>query len=378
MVWMALDHTRDFFTNIRFEPENIDLTWSGLFFTRWITHFCAPMFFLLAGTGAFLYRNRAGSVGKVSRFLWTRGIWLVILEWTIIEFAWTFVPWTFGGVIWSLGVSMVILAGLVWLPEWAILTFGLGLVTTHDLFDVVKPTQMGSLGWVWALLHCRGVVPGTNFFVLFPLVPWVGVMACGYVLGRVMLKEPSLRHRILLFLGSTLTLAFVVLRGLNAYGNPAASVAASSPGQWHRLPTTSMTMVYFLDVEKYPPSLQFLLMTIGPSLLLLSWLDRSGQEPFIKKLTNPFLVFGRVPMFFYILHLYVIHLLAIAMAYIFRQPVDWLWHGSFWMNNTPEGYGHGLFFIYMMWLLTVGMLYFPCCWFAKLKQRRKNWWLSYL
>jgi uncharacterized membrane protein len=132
------------------------------------------MFYLLAGTGAFLYRERAGSVGKVSRFLLTRGIWLVVLEWTIIEFAWTFVPWTFGGVIWSLGVSMVILAGLVWLPEWAILTFGLALVATHDLFDVVKPTQMGSLGWVWALLHCRGVVPGTHLFILFPLVPWVG------------------------------------------------------------------------------------------------------------------------------------------------------------------------------------------------------------
>jgi predicted acyltransferase len=139
-----------------------------------------------------------------------------------------------------------------------------------------------------------------------------------------------------------------------------------------------MTMVYFLDVEKYPPSLQFLLMTIGPSLLLLSWLDRSGQQPFIKEPTNPFLVFGRVPMFFYILHLYVIHLLAIARAYIFRQPVDWLWHGSFWMNNTPESYGHGLSFIYTMRLLTVAMLYLPCCWFSKLKQRRKDRWLSYL
>jgi uncharacterized membrane protein len=122
MVWMALDHPRDFCTNIPFEPENIDLTWPGLFFTRWITHFCAPMFFLLACTGALLYRQRTGSVAKVSRFLWTRGIWLVVLEWTIIEFAWTFVPWTFGGVMWSLGVSMVILAGLMWLPEWAILT----------------------------------------------------------------------------------------------------------------------------------------------------------------------------------------------------------------------------------------------------------------
>jgi len=378
MVWMALDHTRDFFTNIRFEPEDINLTWPGLFFTRWITHFCAPMFFLLAGTGAFLYRNRAGSVGKVSRFLVTRGIWLVILEWTIVEFAWTFVPWTFGGVIWSLGISMVILAGLVWLPEWAILTFGLMLIALHDVFDAVQPAQMGPFGWLWALLHSRGVVPGTHFFVLFPIVPWVGVMASGYGLGRVMLKETAVRQRSLLVLGSALTLLFLVLRGLNAYGNPQARIAASSPGEWHPLPTISMTIVYFLDTEKYPPSLQFLLMTIGPSLLLLSRLDCSGHDPFIKKLTDPFLVFGQVPMFFYILHLYVIHVLAIAMAYIFHQSADWLWHGSFWMNNTPEGYGHGLSFIYMMWLLTVGMLYFPCRWFARLKQRRKDWWLSYL
>ena len=166
------------------------------------------MFFLLAGTGAFLYPQPDQDPSEeVSRFLWTRGSLADHSPiWTIIEFAWTFVPWTFGGVIWSLGVSMVlILAGLVWLPEWAILTFGLGLVVTHDLFDVVQPTQMGSLAWLWALLHCRGVVPGTNFFVLFPLVPWVGVMASGYVLGRVMLKERSLRQRILLFLGSTLT-----------------------------------------------------------------------------------------------------------------------------------------------------------------------------
>ncbi|MGO9403436.1 MAG: DUF1624 domain-containing protein [Terriglobales bacterium] len=378
MVWMALDHTRDFFTNVRFEPEDINLTWPALFFTRWITHFCAPMFFFLAGTGAFLYCNHTGSVGKVSRYLWTRGIWLVILEWTIIEFAWTFVPWTFGGVVWSLGISMVILAALVWLPEWAILTFGLTLVGLHDLFDAVKSEQLGSHGWLWVLLHRRGVVPDINFFVLFPLIPWVGVMASGYVFGRVMVKAPAVRQRILLYLGSTLTLAFVVLRGFNAYGNPTGGVAASTPGEWHLLPATSMTIVYFLDVEKYPPSLQFLLMTVGPSLLLLWWLDRFGHKPFTWKLTNPLLIFGRVPMFFYILHLYVIHLLAIGAAYIFRQPVNWLWHGTFWMNRIPDDYGHNLPFVYVIWLMAVVMLYFPCRWFADLKQRRKDWWLSYL
>ena len=152
-------------------------------------------------------------------------------------------------------------------------------------------------------------------------------------------------------LGSALTLAFVVLRGFNAYGNPAAGVAASTPGAWHALPATSMTIIYFLDVEKYPPSLQFLLMTIGPSLLLLWWLDRFEDKPLLKKLTDPLLIFGRVPMFFYILHLYVIHLLAIGAAYIFHQPVNWLWHGTFWMNSIPDDYGHNLSFVYVMWLM---------------------------
>jgi uncharacterized membrane protein len=378
MVWMALDHTRDFFTNSPFEPEDINHTWPALFYTRWITHFCAPMFFFLAGAGAFLYRNRAGSVGTTARFLWTRGIWLVILEWTIIDFAWTFVPWKFGGVIWSLGISMVILAGLVWLPELAILTFGLALVGLHDLFDQVQPAQLGSLDWLWVLLHRRGEVPGTHFFVLFPLVPWAGVMALGYVFGRVMLDAPVVRQRSVLWFGSALTLAFLVLRGLNAYGNPAAGVAASAPGAWHVLPTTAMTIVYFLDVEKYPPSLQYVLMTIGPSLLLIWWLDRFGDERFVQKLTAPVLVFGRVPLFFYILHLYVIHFLAIATAYVSRQPVNWLWHGTFWMNQTPDGYGHGLLVVYAMWLLTVVVLYWPCRWFADVKRQRKVWWLKYL
>jgi len=377
MVIMAIDHTRDFFMNMPFEPENIAHTWPAFFFTRWITHFCAPMFFFLAGTGAFLYRDRKGSIGKVSRFLWTRGLWLIVLEWTVIEFAWTFVPWQFGGVIWSLGCSMVILAALVWLPEWAILLFGATLVGLHDLFDAVKPAHFGSYGWLWTLVHRRGMIPQFHFFVLFPLVPWVGVMAAGYAFGRLLLRDPERRQRAVFALGAVLTLGFIVLRGLNAYGNPPAGVAASSPGAWHALPSLGMTIVYFLDVEKYPPSLQFLLMTIGPSLLLLAALDRFGANTTLKKLAKPLLIFGRVPLFFYILHLYVIHLLAIALAYATRQPVAWLWHGSFWMNQIPDGYGHGLGVMYAMWFLAVLILYAPCLWFYRLKSRRKDWWLSY-
>lgn len=378
MVVMAIDHTRDFFTNVPFQPENMALTWPALFFTRWITHFCAPLFFFLAGTGAFLYRNRTGSIGKVSRFLWTRGLWLIVLEWTVIEFAWTFVPWTFGGVIWSLGCSMIVLAALVWLPESVILGFGLALICLHDLFDTVKSAQLGSFAWIWPLLHRRGMMPHTHFFVLFPLIPWVGVMAVGYYFGRAMVRDAKYRQQLTMALGFVLTMAFIVLRGLNAYGNPAAGVAASSPGEWYPLDSFSMSLVYFLNVEKYPPSLQFLLMTIGPALMLLSFLDRVSEYSSLGKLLNPLLIFGRVPLFFYILHLYVIHLLAILAAYAFHQPVAWLWHGGFWMNETPAGYGYGLPVVYAMWLLAVIILYFPCRWFADLKARRRSWWLSYL
>lgn len=378
MVFMALDHTRVFFTNFGFEPENTAHTWPALFFTRWITHYCAPLFFFLAGTGAFLYRYKTGSVGKISRFLWTRGLWLVILEWTIIDFGWTFTPFQFGGVIWSLGMSMVILAAVVWLPEWAILTLGLALVGLHDLFDAIKPDQLGSFAWIWPILHRRGVVPGTNFFVLFPLIPWVGVMAAGYVFGRILLKSPAVRQHLILILGSALTLGFIVLRGFNLYGNPPAGVAASSPGAWHVMPTVSMSLVSFLNVEKYPPSLQFLLMTIGPGLLLLALLDRVGSNDVVGKLNSPLLIFGRVPLFFYVLHLYVIHFLAIAVAYAFHQPAAWLWHGTFWLNRIPNDYGHRLPFVFLMWLTAIVILYFPCRWFAALKARKKSWWLSYL
>jgi uncharacterized membrane protein len=378
MVVMALDHARTYLTGLPFQPESIQHTWPALFFTRWITHFCAPMFFFLAGTGAFLYRNRTGSVGKISRFLWTRGLWLIVLEWTIIDFAWAFQPFYFGGVIWSLGVSMVIMAAVVWLPESLILTFGLLLIGLHDLFDAIKPAQFGSWGWLWILLHRRGFIPQAKFFVLFPMIPWLGVMAAGYFFGRVLLRDPKTRQRLILALGLVLTLAFVVLRGLNTYGNPAAGVAASSPGEWHPLASLSMSIVYFLDVEKYPPSLQFLLMTIGPSLVLLSFFDRVSEHSTFGRMLNPLLVFGRVPLFFYVLHLFLIHLLAIAAAYILDQPVSWLWHGAFWRNQTPADYGHNLPFIYAIWILAVAILYFPCRWFANLKARRRTWWLSYL
>ena len=378
MVVMAIDHTRDYLTYLRFAPEDLAHSYPALFFTRWITHFCAPMFFFLAGTGAFLLRERSGSTGKVARFLWTRGLWLIALEFTVIDYAWTFVPWHFGGVIWSLGCAMIILGALVWLPDSVVLWLGLFVVAAHDLTDGVRLQSLGSFAPAWSMLHRTGIVPHTQFFVLFPILPWAAVMAAGYGFGRVLRLPPAQRQKAILMMGTAATLLFIVLRALNAYGNPTAAIAASSPGEWHPQATFAMSIVSFLDVEKYPASLQFLLMTIGPSLILLSYFDRVGAGSLAERLLHPLLIFGRVPLFFYALHLYLIHGLAILLATLSHQPTQWLLHGAFWMNRVPQGYGHGLLMIYAVWFTAVALLYFPCVWFAGLKQRRKSWWLSYL
>jgi uncharacterized membrane protein len=378
LVVMGIDHARDFLTNVPFSPENIEHTWPALFFTRWITHFCAPLFFFLAGTGAYLFRRRAGSVSTTAGFLLTRGLWLVFLEFTVIEYSWTFVPWQMGGIIWSLGCSMVLMALLVWLPEKILLAFGLSLIFFHDLFDRVKPAQLGHFDWLWAILHRKGGLPHTHYFILFPLVPLLGVMAVGYVFGKLFDKPAEQRSRIMLVLGSIATVAFILLRAFNAYGNPAAGVAGNSPGEWHIQKTLAMSIVSFLDTEKYPPSLQYLLMTLGPALILFSLVERASSSKRFQQWSKPLVIFGRVPLLFYILHLYAIHFAAIVLAKFFHQPVEWLWKGGFWMNEVPDGYGHSLPLIYLTWCVLLVMLYFPCAWFAEYRRRHKKWWLSYL
>jgi uncharacterized membrane protein len=376
MVVMALDHTRDFFTNVPFEPETLAQTWPALFFTRWITHFCAPMFFLLAGTGAFLYGERHKKA-ELTRYLWTRGLWLIVLEFTIVGTAWSFqIPFGFFGVIWALGTSMVLMAGLVRLPMRWIGGLSLAMIALHDLLDRVRPSQFGSWAWLWIILHKRGgvLLPfGVREFVLFPLLPLVGVMAAGYWLGGAYLMEQERRKKLLLVLGAGMLASFVVLRITNLYGNPPAGLGGVSQGNFHVQSTLAKTVILFLDVEKYPPSLQFLLMTLGPSFLLLAWLDR-GRVP---RGLGALWTFGRVPMFFYVLHLYVIHWLAVAVAALRHEPVGWLFHGAFF-GETPAGYGYNLPFVYLMWITAVGILYFPCRWFAELKKRSREWWLSYL
>ena len=219
---------------------------------------------------------------------------------------------------------------------------------------------------------------GIREFVLFQIIPWVAVMGAGYAFGTIFAMEPERRQKITRRIGLALTLAFIFLRATNVYGNPPAGGHGVSQGDWHIQPTAEKTIILFWDVEKYPPSLQYLLMTLGPSLLLLAWLDKRvccGAK--LSWIESALLIYGRVPLFYYILHLYLIHLLAAAMAVIFHQPVAWLLHGAFFFG-TPDGYGHHLYFIYLMWITAVVILYWPCRWWAGLKQRRKDWWLSYL
>jgi uncharacterized membrane protein len=373
MVVMAIDHTRDFFTNLTFEPESLSQTWTALFFTRWITHFCAPLFFFLAGTGAFYYGMRRAP-SALSKYLVTRGLWLIAVEFTIVGTAWTFkAPWGFFGVIWCLGASMVVLAALVRLPLRWLAGLSAAIVLLHDLADTYRPGS-GDWTWIWRILHVKGGVNifGVHSFVLFPLLPWCAVMALGFCFGAL-LQRPD-KQKFILRLGIALTLAFIILRSTNVYGNPPALPGGVTPGNFHVQPTLAKTLILFLDTEKYPPSLQFLLMTLGPSLLVWWAIEKFG----LPKFARPVVVFGRVPFFFYVLHLYLIHALAVLVAIAFHQPYSWLLHGGFWFNDLPEGYGHGLGFIYLMWAVVIVILYFPCHWFARMKEQKRAWWLSYL
>src|SRR5215472_323857 len=372
MALMALDHTRDFFTNLTFDPETLSKTWLTLFLTRSATHFCAPLFFLLAGVGAYFFGSRRSSA-ELSRFLLSRGVWLIVIEFTVVGTAWTFkFPWGFFGVIFALGASMIVLSALVRLPIRWLAILSIATVLLHDATDTFRPT--GACRWIWDILHVKGgvIIAGFHNYVLFPLVPWFAVMSLGYCFGPIF-QSPD-RRRWLAGLGTLLTLVFIILRSTNLYGNPPALPGGVSPGDFHIQPSVAKTIILFLDTEKYPPSLQFLLMTLGPSLLLLYLIDRFS----IPRIAKPLAVLGRVPFFFYVLHLYVIHIMAILVAMALHQPYSWLLHGGFWFFDLPEGYGHDLPMVYALWLLTLFILYFPCRWFMHYKGTHQAPWLKYV
>jgi uncharacterized membrane protein len=368
MILMALDHTRDFFGNSGINPTNPATTTIPLFFTRWITHFCAPTFFLLTGTGAFLARRRK-STSELSRFLFTRGLWLIFLELVVSRgLGWQFnldYRVTILIVLWALGWAMIVLSGLVYLPPAAVAVFGVIMIATHNLFDSVQSTY-----WLWSILHVPGILVATPRFtvlVAYTLIPWVGVTACGYSLGRVY-RWPADRRRVfLLRLGLGLTAAFLAVRAVNLYGDPL---------RWSMQRSAAFTVLSFLNTTKYPPSLLFLLMTLGPATLFLWAVD--GATP---RWLRPALIFGKVPMFYYLLHIPLIHLLALAFCYARYGQVHWMFEspnlGSFPIT-PPPGWGYPLPIVYLMWMVVVVTLNPLCRWFAGVRQRRSDWWLSYL
>ena len=368
MILMALDHVRDFFGVPGVSPTNLAQTTAPLFFTRWITHLCAPTFFLLTGTGAFLALGRR-TIPQLSRFLLTRGLWLVLLEVTVIRcLGFQFnadYQVTMLVVIWALGWAMIALAALCWLPLPAILAFGVAMIAGHNLFDGVRSTHP-----LWVMLHSQGFVvnrPGFVVFVAYPLIPWIGVTAVGFVLGRIYTWHPERRRAFLLRCGLGLTAAFLVLRAANLYGDPAP---------WVRSEALSMTLVSFFNVTKYPPSLLFLLMTLGPALLILRALD--GRNP---RLLRPALVFGQVPLFYFVLHLPLIHLFAVALCYLQNGAVHWMFESpdlGAYPFTPPPGWGLSLPWIYLLWVAVVVTLYPVCVWFAGVKRRQAWPWLSYL
>ena len=371
IMLMALDHTRGFFHSGAYPeagPLNVTDGSIPLFFTRWIAHLCAPVFVFLAGTGAFLSTTRGKSKRDLSTFLLTRGLWLIVLELTWVHWAgWSFAinlheQW--GLVIWAIGWSMIALAALVHLPIWTIATVGISIITLHNALDPLTPEQFGSLGWLWRVLHEGGdwTSHGIKFSAGYPILPWIGVMATGYSFGAVMLKEPAQRQRWLMRVGLNLVVVFFLLRFINLYGDTKL---------WSSQPTGFRTVLSMLDCTKHPPSLCYLLMTLGPAAIVLALFDLKTPE-FLK----PLLVFGRVPLFFYLLHLPLIHGLAVAVNLIRFDRADWL-HGTNPAQPPPDA-GFDLSFVYLMWMVVIIILYPACQWFTDIKRRRRDKWLSYL
>jgi uncharacterized membrane protein len=373
MIIMALDHTRDFFTNAAFLPNDLSQTTPAYFFTRWITHFCAPVFFLLTGTGAYLSLRRK-STRELSRFLLTRGLWLIFLDAVVLrclamQFNFDFHV-TFLIVLWALGWAMIVLALLVYLPDIVVAVFGILLIAGHNLFDSIGPSSFGRFAPLWSILHVPSLIsenPQHIVFVGYPLIPWVGVTAVGYVLGRIFDWSRDRRKAFLLRLGLGLTAAFILLRAVNIYGDPAP---------WAPQKSALFTVLSFLNTTKYPPSLLFLLMTLGPALLFLRAVD-NRTPPFLR----PALIYGKVPLFYYVLHFQLLHLLAVVICAIRYGHIYWMFQSPTldqYPFTRPPGWGFGLPSVYLIWASVVIALYPVCRRYAALKQPSSNAWLSYL
>jgi uncharacterized membrane protein len=376
MVLMALDHTRDFFTNAAdFDPLDLRKTTPALFLTRWVTHFCAPVFVFLAGTGAYLYGARGRGKAELARFLVTRGLWLVVLELTLVHLGWFFnfeYPWFIALVIWAIGWSMVLLAGLALLPAWAVALVGAAIVAGHNLLDRVPGVTPFGTGWEVVtqlrpgfLTHRPREGPPPYFLVAYPVLPWFGIMALGYGFGAFWQHAGPGRRARVAALGAAATLLFVALRAANVYGDPI---------RWSLHEEGWATALAFLNCQKYPPSLLYVLMTLGPALLFLAAFDRPAGP-----VTGALVTFGRVPLFFYLLHVPLIHVVALAFAYAEYGRIDFLLtHPMIDRNDFPRGYGYGLSVVYLLTAAVVAALYPLCRWYEGIKARGRSAWLSYL
>ncbi len=375
LVVMALDHVRDFFHHgllFGASPTDLSTTTPLLFLTRWITHYCAPVFVFLAGTSAFLY-GRTRTTAQLSRFLWTRGSWMIFTEVVIVAFGWQFDPrftFTMLAVFWAIGVSMIALAALVHLPQRAILGVGLLIALGHNLLDHLPVPENGVVGTLFDALHRGGefaLAPGRMIVFAYPVLPWIGTMALGYAFGALYRPEvePAFRKRTLYRLGLAVIGLFIGLRALNVYGDMRP---------WVDQPTALFDLFSFLNTTKYPPSLLYLCMTLGPALLFLGWAE--GRTI---RWSAPFITLGRVPYFYYMVHIYAIHVLATVAMALQGQPVR---ETVLTAAVEPKDYadnGFSLGVVYLVWVGVVLMIYWPCRWFARYRAAHKDvWWLSYL
>jgi uncharacterized membrane protein len=376
IVIMALDHVRDFVMvgGVQ-DPMSDPNIGPGLFFTRWITHFCAPVFVLLAGTSAGLMAARK-TPAALAGFLAKRGLWILFIEVTVLSTALTFSPLGLAPldgrilvvlqVLWAIGASMIVLAGAQFLGRQVCLLIGIGIVLGHNLLDSFWPPNhlFGTGSPVWVSLHAQmsSIIGPFQFVFAYPLLPWIGVMLLGFGAAGLFEQAPEKRNSQLVRIGLALTAAFVMLRALDRYGDP---------HEWHRQTAGSLaTIMSFLNTTKYPPSLQFLLMTLGPAAIVCAYADR-----FHGWFKDTLVMFGRVPFAFYIAHFYLAHALAVVIG-IYQGYTASQMMTLFAFN--PKGFGLGLPGVYGVWLLVVALLYPFCRWVAAVKARRTDWWLSYL
>ncbi len=371
MVIMALDHSRDFFALgwVYLTPTDIDLTNLEVFFTRWITHFAAPAFIFLAGIGLFFASGRRSKT-ELATLAISRGIWLIFLELTLIGFFWAFTSEFIYApkvaVLFAIGVCMIFMGLLIYLPKGLIALIAIVMIFGHNLLDPITPESFGAYAWAWNLIHSAG-----NFYigevevrVIYPFVPWIGVMAAGYLFGPITKMPRVIRKKIFLLTGLSLFIFALLLRYTNFYGDLVP---------WSYYETFEQTFMSFLNFTKYPASLIYLSIFIGIAMILMSLFDRD-----LGSWSNPLKDFGQAPFFFYIIHLPIFHLAGIILAYIVFGEAGWLFGAS--LGNSPEGFSYGsdLLPTYVAWILVSVALYYPSRWFAQLKTKRKDWWLSYL